>query len=558
MADSCWLQLGPERGFRLGNVLSVVQDRLGRYWMTHHFAGISVYLPDQDTIINFLRKNGQYNARTMCTYREKDGKLYFGTKRGLAYFNPPENISAEDHPEDWLEYLDATIQPDEQFLLSLTKLDDQFFACSSDNSFHLYETGSKTEGHSLPNIYSFNPLNGYLGGGGEQNAIWINPENKNCWLANEKGISLLNFHLLKIIKEKPILLIDKIGETYLSGYLSHKTITSRVNKSFDIQYHIKKTLNPIINDYFIIELDQQPPLITRNNEIQLNELSYGPHSLKITGIRNGVASSPELVRFYIPRPYFLSAWFMFSLILMALLMGLAFYFYRENKARQRRELSTLRIRNLIDGLSPHFLGNSFNWIKNRAKLSKDEKAVQIIVKMDKITSTIFRNSRKNKATHSLREELMLLVDYFAIQKARYGAKQHYQINDLDPDLPIDDIQIPMMFLQILCENAIEHGLQKQDDGKGNVWVKVTEKPGGVEILIEDDGIGRNKASQMDSSGFGQSTKMLKELVNELNKFNHTKFIFDYEDDIFINKKGEKHGTKCNIFIPKKFRYEIPR
>ncbi|MFN7115442.1 MAG: hypothetical protein ACK4TA_01505, partial [Saprospiraceae bacterium] len=58
-ADSCWIKIGEKQGLSLGNVLGVVQDQYGHYWMGRASRGIAVYLPEQKKAITFLISENQ-------------------------------------------------------------------------------------------------------------------------------------------------------------------------------------------------------------------------------------------------------------------------------------------------------------------------------------------------------------------------------------------------------------------------------------------------------------------------------------------------------------------
>ncbi|MDZ7741312.1 MAG: hypothetical protein U5Q03_06080 [Bacteroidota bacterium] len=55
----------------------------------------------------------------------------------------------------------------------------------------------------------------------------------------------------------------------------------------------------------------------------------------------------------------------------------------------------------------------------------------------------------------------------------------------------ESLQLPSMLLQPFVENAIEHGI-RQKPGTGKVVVKVGKQKRSFEVIIEDDGIGRDQ------------------------------------------------------------------
>lgn len=554
-SEDCWEKYGPAKGFGLTNVLSAQEDDQGRYWMTRPSAGLAVYLPDQDTIFNFLRKEGQYSYSTIATYQEPDGSLFFGTQRGLGRFRPPEILRDDQSADDWLSPLDTTLHDEERYVYAIKPADEQFLVYTSNKGMHLLDKNSLENPSGLPVDFHFQSRNGYLGLGGEQNAIWVDSLREEIWMANPRGITRFNRRFFYPQQEKPELLIDAIGGVYSPGSEDGVHIRLEDAPEFTIRYHLRRTLDPFTDEYYRLQLDDGPPVLTRDSIFFLQELGPGQHELKIQGFRNGIASDSYTLNLDLPGPIYREAWFIGLLLLLISSLVLAGYFYLQNARRKERELSALRIRNLTDNFSPHFLGNSFNWIKNRAKLSQDEAAAEIISKMDRMVRVLFERGKQKQATHSLAEELQLLQNYFDIQSVRYGDAHQYHIGEIDPDIPLEDIHIPILTLQILCDNAIEHGLKKRPDGRGQVWVKIEEEKLGYTILVEDDGIGRHRASQFVSQGYGASVKMLQDLIEELNKKNSIPFLFRYEDGIFSGDQ-DAYGTRGHLFVPKNYHYAI--
>jgi len=82
-----------------------------------------------------------------------------------------------------------------------------------------------------------------------------------------------------------------------------------------------------------------------------------------------------------------------------------------------------------------------------------------------------------------------------LEHSRFQEKFEYQV-EVDQQLGIDEFNIPPMLLQPYIENAIWHGLRyKKDKGYLKVLINQTNKET-VQIVIEDNGIGREKSASL--------------------------------------------------------------
>ena len=79
---------------------------------------------------------------------------------------------------------------------------------------------------------------------------------------------------------------------------------------------------------------------------------------------------------------------------------------------------------------------------------------------------------------------------------RFDTKFSYSVN-IDDNIDLKSIQVPALIIQPFIENAIWHGIVPRNNG-GKVSLNVLLKMRVIEIVIDDDGIGR-EASQQNKS-----------------------------------------------------------
>ncbi|PHQ61631.1 MAG: hypothetical protein COC08_04050 [Maribacter sp.] len=145
------------------------------------------------------------------------------------------------------------------------------------------------------------------------------------------------------------------------------------------------------------------------------------------------------------------------LILLALLIDsfiLKLLLGRKNDAREKEQLKQEKIKSelvaLKNQVNPHFLFNSLNTL-NSVIRSNPENATDFVDKLAFMYRYILQSSEKGLVP--LKEEVEFLNSYVYLINIRYGKRFELK-NHLDLDA--DAIEIPVLSLQLLVENAVKH------------------------------------------------------------------------------------------------------
>jgi two-component system LytT family sensor kinase len=147
---------------------------------------------------------------------------------------------------------------------------------------------------------------------------------------------------------------------------------------------------------------------------------------------------------------------------------------------EERQLIHARIATLRSQINPHFLFNTLNSISALIRTDA-EKARE----MTRQLASIFRKSLDDSGdTHALRDEIAFIDDYLAIERVRFGDERLVVVKDIAPEAL--DVQVPVMILQPLVENAIKHGISRRVDG-GLIRIGAKRAGKGIDIEIENDG-----------------------------------------------------------------------
>jgi two-component system LytT family sensor kinase len=162
-----------------------------------------------------------------------------------------------------------------------------------------------------------------------------------------------------------------------------------------------------------------------------------------------------------------------------------FYMREVNTTKMNAQLSVIAKQSQLDNLSaqlnPHFLFNSLNSIK--ALVLENPKGARRAIDL---LSDLLRTSLYDKEhlTISIAEEMALVKDYVELEKLRFEERLTFNMN-LDKSL--DNVKIPPLSIQLLVENAIKHGVDKQLQG-GTVDISVKKQEDYVVVQVKNPGV----------------------------------------------------------------------
>lgn len=219
---------------------------------------------------------------------------------------------------------------------------------------------------------------------------------------------------------------------------------------------------------------------------------------------------------------------------------------REKQLSEKYEIQAqmrdLEIKSLRMQMDPHFMFNAFNSMALLLKNGNREEAYEAFMKFSRMVRSNFDFS--DRFTRPLSEEIDMTRQYLELNKLRFKDKLEFSI-DVDRNVPMNSL-IPKMILQIHVENALKHGLAKLDK-TGRVTIDVSAKQEELLISVEDNGVGRQKAAQLNPGSTRQGLKMLKAIFDRLNlqgKSVISQDVIDLKDEA-----QNPAGTRVVIRVP---------
>lgn len=210
----------------------------------------------------------------------------------------------------------------------------------------------------------------------------------------------------------------------------------------------------------------------------------------------------------------------------------------KDKIIRETQLSILQMQ-----INPHFLFNNLNTVGRMAMFENAEKTVELIESVSKI----LRYNLLNKDNLiKLRDEIENVKAYIYIQKIKYENRVTFSF-DIEDELY--NIYLPPMIIQLLVENAINHGFSGTKK-KGNIDINAKKNNDYMIVTIEDNGNGIN-SEELDKLIKGEeiirknkrSTGLgIKNIVSRLE-------LYYNRNDLFNIESVEGQGTKVSILIP---------
>jgi len=230
-------------------------------------------------------------------------------------------------------------------------------------------------------------------------------------------------------------------------------------------------------------------------------------------------------------------------VLIFVLLG-AYLIYR--KAQETKRVGQLlALKSLRSQMNPHFIFNALNSVNQFISLNDERSANKFLAEFSRLMRMVLDNSQKEFI--SMREEQEMIGLYLKLEHYRFRDQFEYEFV-MDPEIDLDEIDVPPMLIQPYIENAIWHGLRYKND-KGYLRVNIYQNGSGVKVRIEDDGIGRFASKQLKTANQKKKNsvglKNTLERVAIINQIYHTDYAITIED---LNE--DRSGTKVEILIPK--------
>lgn len=238
----------------------------------------------------------------------------------------------------------------------------------------------------------------------------------------------------------------------------------------------------------------------------------------------------------------------FAVAVVSILTAVFLYLYSKKKralllARNHRTVSTLRLENIRNRLSPHFIFN----VLNREMAERNVEGKQELSSLVKLMRRNLELAEQLCVT--LAEELDFVKTYINLERRSLGPDFHSELK-IEKDVQPEQIRILSMMIQIPVENAVKHALREKE-GERNLWVSVCRRGSGICIKITDNGGGYRPDSR--NRGTGTGMKVIMQTIRILN--NKNKEAIDVLVHNVSLQSGEM-GCEVTFWLPDNYDYRI--
>ncbi len=289
---------------------------------------------------------------------------------------------------------------------------------------------------------------------------------------------------------------------------------------------------------------------TKQNTLEFASLGAGDYVFEVQAQNeNGLWSSQAATfSFNILSPFWATWWFIGVCIIAG---GLLLYVATVLRFRMIRRRDLLREQALIfrqqalaSQMNPHFVFNTLNTIQAFVLKEEKTKALDMFSSFASLLRASLEHSTERYIP--LEEELRILKLYFELEEMRFEGDLSYEII-LGKNIETEKLSVPAMLIQPLVENALVHGLRRQEGG-GEVVIRFDIRSEKLICEVEDNGIGRNAAGQFRKSHSSAGMRITRDRLRVIGQMNNENYSFDIIDKVNPGT-GEALGTLVRFALP---------
>ncbi len=429
----------------------------------------------------------------------------------------------------------------------------------------------------------------------------IHVDGKRFWLATHNGVMAYNYtgdslHFEKILRKTDGLISDHVNhvltynqQLFTSNFSGVLSVPLNQEEIFPIQKIYFKSVaynqQPINDDLREVTFVKDNKLVFNFGLIDYSGQEHNRYFFKLAPLQNkwvevhsksvnfnNLAPNDYIFQIKVTNPYrqelvkayhfkikplwWQKSWAKLSFVVTGLagLFLIGYYTRKKELQKQRKKLlaekqmAEFELHALRSQMNPHFVFNSLNAILYYINDENFDKSETYLIRFSRLIRMIFEFSRKK--TIKLKQEIALLKSYLNLEKMRFGDDFNYCF-DIDPDLDLEQVEIPTLLLQPIVENAVNHGIFHKN-GKGTICLFFKKlNTNTFEVKIMDDGVGVKRSKEINEKSLkkhqSRSTQILQDRIKLLNKSGQWQIIYLIED---LTASDAKFNTIVTLKISK--------
>lgn len=379
--------------------------------------------------------------------------------------------------------------------------------------------------------------------------------NKRIYWGSQAGLFMANIDQLKETSTPVSCPLKEIR-------INHQLVS--IGKEYNLEHHenfinilfdgISYNRLPVDFRYKMEGLDSAW-IYSEYQQAQYTNLEPGAYKF-IVEARSSQSTAPwsdsKSVQFFIAKPYWETWWFRTGAILLFLGSIASLFHFRTRylvkresaKAKVALEIAQLELRALKAQINPHFIFNAMSSATYYLSKNQPDDAKSYLVRFSRLIRMVLENSERS--TVSLKDEIELIRQYVELESERFtGANIDFKVLLSDPTL--EQFQILPALFQPYIENAIWHGL-KNKEGTRRIELLGTLESGYLNIVIEDNGIGRQAAERSKTQKNARRSFGMMIASRRIELLNESKLQQVKVEDL-KSSNGQPIGTRVSFQLP---------
>ena len=206
-----------------------------------------------------------------------------------------------------------------------------------------------------------------------------------------------------------------------------------------------------------------------------------------------------------------------------------------------------QLRAIANQMNPHFIFNTLNAIKYFIQKNDIKTSDLFLEKFAKLMRLTLYNSINE--TIAIKDEIETLKLYLELEQFRSNNKFSFKI-EVENEEIINYHKIPSLFIQPFVENSIIHGVMPNEK-TGHINLFFKDKDTHLLCIIEDNGIGRQKADELKKQSKNNHVSVGISLISQRLSFMSQIYKGDYSFDYIDLAQPENQitGTRVLLKIP---------
>ncbi len=209
--------------------------------------------------------------------------------------------------------------------------------------------------------------------------------------------------------------------------------------------------------------------------------------------------------------------------------------------KEEIELKNAQILALQSRINPHFINNALEDINWQARMEGSESISSMVTSLSVLLNATM--ARQDRRLVTLREEMEVAEAYIYFIQQRFGTD--LTMNREIEEKALDGI-LPLLTIQPLLENAVEHGIAPAGGGTITIRCSLNDACMHIEIVNTGRETGKEDRERIEAALHGQPTGKHLGLANIVNRLR-----LIYGDTVTIRVDMDTPGqTTVSIVIPR--------